>query len=57
MGIEAFAVIVIGLLVAGGAIWMYYTSAVSRPCPHCGAMMSKKAIKCPHCRKSVPLGY
>jgi hypothetical protein len=49
---------VIMVVLAALVIYVLYTVSTSkRPCPYCHTMMPKKADKCPHCRKSVPLGY
>jgi len=50
--------VIILLVLAGVAIAALVTaSGAKRPCPFCHTMMPKKIIKCPHCRKAVPLGY
>jgi hypothetical protein len=50
--------IIIIIVLVGIAVAAFLTvSASKRMCPFCHSTMPKKSIKCPHCRKAVPLAY
>jgi hypothetical protein len=50
-------IIIIIVLVGVAVAAFYMVSSSKRTCPFCHTMMPQKTIKCPHCRRAVPLGY
>ena len=57
MGLSIVNTIVIFVIIAIALVAAYLFSGSKRPCPHCRTMMSKKVTICPHCHKTIPLGY
>jgi hypothetical protein len=57
MGSAFVGIIMILVLVGVVGAALYLVSTSKRPCPYCHTMMPKKVVKCPHCRKAIPLNY
>ena len=57
MGLSLVGIIIVVILLAIAAAALFAVSGSKRVCPFCHTMMPKKTVKCPHCRKAIPVAY